>query len=87
MKVVLTSKKFEKRCPRRRKRLSFCFDVVRIVKMASVSIFKLDVRIRVASYKLISLFDDENIWSACSDFGSAIEVDIVFVNLDVRFHI
>jgi hypothetical protein len=55
-------------------------DVGRIAK----SILKLGVRVHVASYKLISLFNNENIVSACPDFGVAVEIDIVFANSDFR---
>jgi hypothetical protein len=62
--------------------ISFCVDVGRIVKSASKSIFKLGVRVYVASYKLISFFNDENILSACPKFGFAVEIDIAFANSD-----
>jgi hypothetical protein len=51
---------------------------------ASKSTFKLGVTIHVASYKLISFFNDENILSACPDFGFAVEIDIAFANSDFR---
>jgi hypothetical protein len=41
--------------------LSFCVDVVRIVKNASENIFKLGIMVRVALYKHIFFFNDENI--------------------------
>jgi hypothetical protein len=66
--------------PHVEKCLSFCVDVGRIVKSASKSIFKLGVRVYVASYKLSSFFNDENILSAFLDFGFAVETDIVFAN-------
>jgi hypothetical protein len=42
----------------------------------------LGVRVYVASYKLISFFSNENIVSACPDFGFALEIDIAFTNSD-----
>jgi hypothetical protein len=63
--------------------LSFCIYVGRIVKSASKHI-KLGVRVHVASYKLSSFFNDENILSACPDFGFAVEIDIAFANSDFR---
>jgi hypothetical protein len=59
---------------------SFCVDVGRIVKSVSKSTLKLDFGVHVASYKHISLFNDENILSACPDFDFALEIDIVFAN-------
>jgi hypothetical protein len=44
----------------------------------------LGVRVHVASYKPISFFNDENILSACPDFGFAVEIDIAFANSDSR---
>jgi hypothetical protein len=64
--------------------LSFCVEVSRIVKGVSKIIFKLGVRVHVASYKLVSLFNDENILSACLHFDVAVEIDIAFANSDLR---
>jgi hypothetical protein len=57
--------------------LSFWVDVGRIVKSASKSIFKLGVSVYVASYNLVSFFNDENILSACTYFGFAVGIEIV----------
>jgi hypothetical protein len=40
------------------------------------------VGVHVASYKLISFFNEENILCACSDFGFVVEIDIAFANSD-----
>jgi hypothetical protein len=64
--------------------ISFCVDVGQIVKSACKHIFKFGVRVHVASYKLISFFNEENILSACPDFGFAVEIDIAFANSDSR---
>jgi hypothetical protein len=63
--------------------LLFCVDVGQIVTSSSKSIFKLCVRVYVASYNLISFFSDETILPACPDFGFAVEIDIV-INSDFR---
>jgi hypothetical protein len=47
--------------------LSFCIDVGRIAKNASRSIFNLDVRVHLASYKPIFFFNDEDILSPKRD--------------------
>jgi hypothetical protein len=60
--------------------VSFCVDVGRIVKSASRIILKLGARVHVASYMLLSLFNDENHLSDCSDFDFAFEINIAFAN-------
>jgi hypothetical protein len=40
----------------------------------------LDVRVHIASYKLIFFFNNGNILSACCDLGFAVEIDIAFAN-------
>jgi hypothetical protein len=64
--------------------LSFCVDVGPIVKNASENIFKLAIRVHVASYKLIYFFNDGNTLSACPNFRFAVEIDVAFVNSDFR---
>lgn len=53
------------------KLLSFC-----IVQNASKRTFKLDIWVQITWYTLIHFFNDQNILSACSDFGLALEIDI-----------
>lgn len=51
-----------------------------LLESLSKSIVKLGIRAHVASYKLFSFFNDENILSSCPDFGFADEIDIAFAN-------
>jgi hypothetical protein len=54
--------------------------LVELLKSAS----KLGVRVHLASYNLIYVFNDENILSACPDFDLAVEIGIDFANSDFR---
>lgn len=53
-------------------------DIDQIIQNVSKSISGKAVRMHVASCEFIFFFNNENMLCICSDFGFAIEIDIVF---------